>query len=73
VWSALLSVLILSAAVVAPAVAAPPAVKVETLRQKCAKLFMKVYGAYKEAGASDATAHAEALRAENLCMERGKK
>ena len=71
VWSALLSVLILTAAVVAPAAAAPPggtATPGDALA--CADLSRKVRDAYKSAGASDATAEAEANRAYKLCMER---
>ena len=71
VWSTLLSVLILTAAVVAPAAAAPPggtATPGDALA--CADLSRAVRAAYKAAGASDATAEAEANRAYKLCMER---
>ena len=91
VWSALLSVLILTAAVVTPAVADPPdilapgtsfvkmdgpPVKVETVDEmlkRCGNLSAVVYSAYIAAGASVATATAEADRANQLCRERSSK
>jgi hypothetical protein len=71
VWRALLSVLILSAAVVAPAEAAPPGGETfDEMLQRCARLHTDVYSAYINAGASVATATAEADRANQLCRER---
>jgi hypothetical protein len=77
VWSALLSVLMLTPAVVTPAVAAPPGSSpggtppVEsTTNQRCADLYRAVYDAFKKAGASNATADAEARKAETLCYEK---
>jgi hypothetical protein len=88
VWSALLSVLMLTAAIVTPAVAGPadilapriffakmdkPRVKVETPSDQCIDLYWAVYDAYKKAGASDSTAAVEAQRARGLCYERAQK
>jgi hypothetical protein len=67
VWSALLSVLILTAAVVAPRVdAAPPGA---SPRDRCVALGIAVYRAYREAGASEETADAESTKAVQRCLQ----
>ena len=72
VWSALLSVLILTAAVVIPAAAAPPGTTPGQipLGDKCSALAREVYLAYIKAGASEATASAEGIRANDQCLEK---
>ena len=72
VWSALLSVLILTAAVVAPAAAAPPGTGPggPTTPAQCKALADMIFREYKEGGASDDEAFTAWEKAMGRCMEK---